>query len=97
MGDPSLYFLLMLLPPLLTAFIIQFFVSNRVRGTVIIWTALAWTTPILIICVIVSDGPLDILVRAAMFGGTGLAFASIGALVGSELSTLMSRLLGRSS
>jgi hypothetical protein len=95
MGDPSGFFLFMLLPPLLGAFIIQFFVSARVRAKVIIWTAVAWTAPVLIIVAIFGSGPLDILVRAATFGGIGLTLASIGALVGSELSTLTGRLLGR--
>lgn len=97
MGNPSGFYLFMLLPPLLAAFIIQFFVSVRVRGKIIIRTAVAWTAPILVISAIAGSDPLDILVRAAIFGGVGLAFALIGALIGSELSTLTRRLLGRSA
>lgn len=98
MGDPSGFFLIMLLPALLAAFIVQFFVSARGRAKVIIWTAVGWTAAVLLMATISGDGSLQQLIGAViMLCGIGLGLALIGALIGSELSTLTRRLLSRSA
>ncbi len=96
MDDPSGYFLFMLLPPLLTAFVIQFFVSPLSRPKVILRSAVGWTVLVTLLTAIAVfllpegvDNIFQTIVSGAIVLGVGLAFSLIGALVGSELSSLL--------
>jgi len=92
MDGTSDFFLFMLLPPLLGAFVTQFFVSACDRAKVIIWSAVGWAGAVLLMSAMSGDGSLRGLIGAAIMCGIGLALALIGALIGSELSTLTRRL-----
>lgn len=106
MGDPSGFFLFMLLPPLLLALIIQFFVSPRKRAKVIVRTALGWTAAIALTTTVTmvtlttayaDEGLFRLIVNVVVIYGVGLTLALIGAMAGSELSTLLKRLFRKAT
>jgi hypothetical protein len=80
----------MFLPPLLIALIAQAFASTQRRARIIGSTALAW----MVIVALTTRGPaLGILGLMAI----GLVPTFAGAILGSELATVLHRIFGRSA
>ena len=97
MSDVIVFFLLMFLPPLLVAFVVQFYVPSQKRAKLIGWTGLGWTAAIALMS---RTSPADFagLVLGLLFLLIGGGFLALtGAIVGSELSSLMQLLLRKRS
>ena len=100
MDDPGYFYLFMFLPSFLAALVAQTFVSAADRKTVIACAALGWTGLLalgLVLIGMISAFPdvFGLLAGGTLFLGFGLVPSLAGAILGSELSTLMRRLFRR--
>ena len=96
MGSPIPFFLFMFLPPFMIALIAQSFIDRRKRGHVIAWAAGGWTAIILLGFLTAGPSLVELVVVLGIFMVLGLVLSLAGAIIGSELSTLLKRILGRS-
>ena len=96
MGSPIPFFLFMFLPPFMIALIAQALVDRRKRGRVIAWAACGWTAFVLLAVLTAGPSLVELVVVLGIFTVLGLVLSFAGAIIGSELSTLLKRILGRS-